>query len=221
MTPSERTGPLAARLREEAAELLAYLPAARCAAAGGPAGGEAALDGMARAAYRILRLAENEDAFAQLGARGARPEPVCVTALAASFLSGAAGVCRQARFAPVWPDGPLWTPGGERLFLTVFGGLVADALARGGERPLVRFSAVRSGPNALLTLTAAGADSPPELSLARRYAGWCGGRLLYTQSACTLCLPLCAGGTAVPPDLLADRFSPLYVQLSAVCDLPL
>ena len=58
---------LAAHLREETAELLALLPAARRAAAGGPGSGEAALDGIARAAYRTLRTAENLAAHAALG----------------------------------------------------------------------------------------------------------------------------------------------------------
>mgnify|MGYP000497256242 CR=1 FL=1 len=46
--------------------LLALLPAARRAAAGGPGGGEATLDGIARAAYRTLRTAENLAAHAAL-----------------------------------------------------------------------------------------------------------------------------------------------------------
>lgn len=215
---------LAARLREETAELFALLPAARRAAAGGPAGGEAALDGIARAAYRILRLAENADALAQLDAQAAQPVPVCVSALAAAFLGGAAGVCRAARFVPAWPDGPLWAPGHERLFLLALGELVAGAVRCGGERPVVHFSAVRSGENALLSVTRP--DGAPDAPLARRYAAWCGGHLVSARTpagggASALCLPLCAPGTCVPPDLLADRFSPLYVQLAGVCDLPL
>ena len=54
-----------------------------------------------------------------------------------------------------------------------------------------------------------------------------GGRLLAgsapERGACfSLCLPLCPPGAAPSvPDYMADRFSPLYVQLAPVCDLPL
>ena len=43
------------------------------------------------------------------------------------------------------------------------------------------------------------------------------------RGACfSLCLPLCPPGAAPSvPDYMADRFSPLYVQLAPVCDLPL
>ena len=59
MAPTPNSALLAAHLREDTADLLALLPAARRAAAGGPGGGEATLDGIARAAYRTLRTAEN------------------------------------------------------------------------------------------------------------------------------------------------------------------
>ncbi|MTS39868.1 hypothetical protein GMD57_17320, partial [Ruthenibacterium lactatiformans] len=52
MAPTPNSALLAAHLREDTADLLALLPAARRAAAGGPGGGEATLDGIARAAYR-------------------------------------------------------------------------------------------------------------------------------------------------------------------------
>ena len=55
MAPTPNSALLAAHLREDTADLLALLPAARRAAAGGPGGGEATLDGIARAAYRTLR----------------------------------------------------------------------------------------------------------------------------------------------------------------------
>ena len=59
------------------------------------------------------------------------------------------------------------------------------------------------------------------------YARAYGGRLLAgsapERGACfSLCLPLCPPGAAPSvPDYMADRFSPLYVQLAPVCDLPL
>ena len=64
MAPTPNSALLAAHLREDTADLLALLPAARRAAAGGPGGGEATLDGIARAAYRTLRTAENLAAHA-------------------------------------------------------------------------------------------------------------------------------------------------------------
>jgi|GEM_PF-4188410 len=66
MAPTPNSALLAAHLREDTADLLALLPAARRAAAGGPGGGEATLDGIARAAYRTLRTAENLAAHAAL-----------------------------------------------------------------------------------------------------------------------------------------------------------
>ena len=92
MAPTPNSALLAAHLREDTADLLALLPAARRAAAGGPGGGEATLDGIARAAYRTLRTAENLAAHAALCTAPPHPQPVCVTALAAAYVSGAAGV---------------------------------------------------------------------------------------------------------------------------------
>ena len=66
MAPTPNSALLAAHLREDTADLLALLPAARRAAAGGPGGGEATLDGIARAAYRTLRTAENLAAHAAI-----------------------------------------------------------------------------------------------------------------------------------------------------------
>ena len=108
MAPTPNSALLAAHLREDTADLLALLPAARRAAAGGPGGGEATLDGIARAAYRTLRTAENLAAHAALCTAPPHPHPVCVTALAAAYVSGAAGVCRSAVFVPEWPRAPLW-----------------------------------------------------------------------------------------------------------------
>ncbi|MBD5102755.1 MAG: ATP-binding protein [Subdoligranulum sp.] len=262
---------LAARLREETAELLALLPAARKAAAGGPAGGEAALDGMARAAYRVLRIAENMDARAALAAGTEKPVPICVTALAAAYVNGAAGVCRSAVFQPEWPREPLWSPGCARLFAAALGNLLANAVQYGGERPFVSVRAKKSGMMVLLSVAdnGAGYAVPCEtgktgdglgLAVARQYAETFGGQLLVNNTPglgarFTLCLPLCAPGEVnlpgvrgaqpvpsaanppdaqkipserqtsftppVPPDYMADRFSPLYVQLAPVCDLPL
>lgn len=235
-------------LREEAAELLAMLPAARCAAAGGPAGGEAALDGVVRGAYRLLRLIENTDALAALTDADARPEPVCLSALAAAYMNGAAGVCRRACFSVSWPSEPVWTPGSPRLFAAVLGGLVAEAVADGGERPAVGVRLTQTGHTALLAVSrAAKPDArpvPPSAfcenagmedagaaslcrAVARRYAAWCGGRLFRGGDAeenafAALRLPVCSAAAPRPvPDYTADRFSPLYVQLAEVCDLPL
>lgn len=235
MNAMPKTGRLAARLRDEAAELLALLPAARRAAAGGPAGGEAALDAMARAVYRVLRIAENMDACAALDAGAYRAAPVCVTALAAAYVSGAAGVCREAAFRPEWPREPLWSLGSTRLFAAALGNLLANAVQYGGERPAVSVWARKSGAMLLLTVAdngagcggfAAHADGLG-LCVARRYAEAFGGQLLAHSAPgqgarVTLCLPLCAPGAFVPPpDYMADRLSPLYVQLAPVCDLPL
>ena len=301
------SGQLAARLREETTELLALLPAARKAAAGGPAGGETALDGMARAAYRVLRIAENMEACAVLAAGTAKAVPICVTALAAAYVNGAAGVCRAAVFRPEWPREPLWSLGCARLFAAALGNLLANAVQYGGERPAISVWARKSGAHLLLTVAdnGAGYTALPEtengqgLAVVRQYAAAFGGQLLVNgapgQGArFTLCLPLCAPGAAnpaggreapsmqdaanpsgaqgersmpdgttrpsarkdafmpgkahwsdtqgtlpmqgtenpsggrgtpfappIPPDYMADRFSPLYVQLAPVCDLPL
>ena len=299
---------LAARLREETAELLALLPAARKAAAGGPAGGEAALDGMARAAYRVLRIAENMDACAALAAGAVKASPICITALAAAYVNGAAGVCRTAVFQPAWPREPLWSPGCARLFAAALGNLLANAVQYGGERPVISVGAQTCGAMLLFTVADSGdgsdagngteysaqnslgygagygaedgagdsirdgmrdrakysaedgagnsmeygmeeeaeygtgkegirksavcAMSPQKaeglgLAVARQYAAAFGGQLLADSAPgrgarFTLCLPLCAPGTpTAPPDYMADRFSPLYVQLAPVCDLPL
>lgn len=234
MTPQT----LPALLREEAAELLALFPAARRAAAGGPAGGEAPLDSMARAAYRMLRLAENAELVAALSAGEAKPEAVCISQLTAAYVSGAAGVCRFARFVPAWPERPVWTPGHPRFFAAALGSLLADLLARGGERPVVGAQLLQEGKTARLTLTRpAAADTPDAaqtpagadafgLAAARCYAAWCGGRVLYGASpeggvSASLCLPVCPPGAAEEaPAYAADRFSALYVQLAGVCDLP-
>ncbi len=235
---AERDKALTALLREEAAELLAAVPAARRAAAGGPLGGEAALDGIARAGYRILRLAENTELLAALTA-DAEPEPICLSQLTAAYVSGAAGVCRFARFLPAFPPGPVWTPGHPRFFAAALGSLLADALRRGGERPVLSVQIAQQGAAARVTVTrfaaadAAGAAQAPAgmdalgLAAARRYAAWCGGRLLYGASPgggafASLCLPVCAPGAPAPvPAYAADRVSPLYVQLCDMCDLPL
>lgn len=246
----------AARLREETAELLALLPAARQAAAGGPAGGEAALDGMARAAYRVLRIAENMEARAALAAGTVKAVPICITALAAAYVNGAAGVCRAAVFRPEWPREPLWSRGCERLFAAALGNLLANAVQYGGERPAVSVRAQKSGGMLLLTVADNGAGYTAHaetvnglgLAVARQYAAAFGGQLLVNSAPgqgtrVTLCLPLCAPGVRktpdapgaasppgtreprfaphIPPDYMADRFSPLYVQLAPVCDLPL
>ena len=243
MAPTPNSALLAAHLREDTADLLALLPAARRAAAGGPGGGEATLDGIARAAYRTLRTAENLAAHAALCT--APPSSIeansplvstCVTALAAAYVSGAAGVCRSAVFVPEWPRAPLWAMGDARLFAAALGNLLANAVQYGGERPAISVRAARRGETLLLTVADNGPGCAPSagdrglglgLEVARRYARAYGGRLLAgsapERGACfSLCLPLCPPGAAPSvPDYMADRFSPLYVQLAPVCDLPL
>lgn len=96
--------------------------------------------------------------------------------------------------------------------------------------------AARRGETLLLTVADNGPGCAPSagdrglglgLEVARRYARAYGGRLLAgsapERGACfSLCLPLCPPGAAPSvPDYMADRFSPLYVQLAPVCDLPL
>lgn len=233
MAPTPNSALLAAHLREDTADLLALLPAARRAAAGGPGGGEATLDGIARAAYRTLRTAENLAAHAALCTAPPHPQPVCVTALAAAYVSGAAGVCRSAVFVPEWPRAPLWAMGDARLFAAALGNLLANAVQYGGERPAISVRAARRGETLLLTVADNGPGCAPSagdrglglgLEVARRYARAYGGRLLAgsapERGACfSLCLPLCPPGAAPSvPDYMADRFSPLYVQLAPVCD---
>ena len=72
MAPTPNSALLAAHLREDTADLLALLPAARRAAAGGPGGGEATLDGIARAAYRTLRTAPPAAGVRYSAGRGLR-----------------------------------------------------------------------------------------------------------------------------------------------------
>ena len=106
----------------------------------------------------------------------------------------------------------------------------------GGERPAISVRAARRGETLLLTVADNGPGCAPSagdrglglgLEVARRYARAYGGRLLAgsapERGACfSLCLPLCPPGAAPSvPDYMADRFSPLYVQLAPVCDLPL
>ena len=164
------------------------------------------------------------------------PQPVCVTALAAAYVSGAAGVCRSAVFVPEWPRAPLWAMGDARRFAAALGNLLANAVQYGGERPAISVRAARRGETLLLTVADNGPGCAPSagdrglglgLEVARRYARAYGGRLLAgsapERGACfSLCLPLCPPGAAPSvPDYMADRFSPLYVQLAPVCDLPL
>ena len=215
MAPTPNSALLAAHLREDTADLLALLPAARRAAAGGPGGGEATLDGIARAAYRTLRTAENLAAHAALCTAPPHPQPV---------------------FVPEWPRAPLWAMGDARLFAAALGNLLANAVQYGGERPAISVRAARRGETLLLTVADNGPGCAPSagdrglglgLEVARRYARAYGGRLLAgsapERGACfSLCLPLCPPGAAPSvPDYMADRFSPLYVQLAPVCDLPL
>ena len=187
-------------------------------------------------AYRTLRTAENLAAHAALCTAPPHPQPVCVTALAAAYVSGAAGVCRSAVFVPEWPRAPLWAMGDARLFAAALGNLLANAVQYGGERPAISVRAARRGETLLLTVADNGPGCAPSagdrglglgLEVARRYARAYGGRLLAgsapERGACfSLCLPLCPPGAAPSvPDYMADRFSPLYVQLAPVCDLPL
>ena len=187
-------------------------------------------------AYRTLRTAENLAAHAALCTAPPHPQPVCVTALAAAYVSGAAGVCRSAVFVPEWPRAPLWAMGDARLFAAALGNLLANAVQYGGERPAISVRAARRGETLLLTVADNGPGCAPSagdrglglgLEVARRYARAYGGRLLAGSApergaCCSLCLPLCPPGAAPSvPDYMADRFSPLYVQLAPVCDLPL
>ncbi len=122
----------------------------------GPAGGETALDGMARAAYRVLRIAENMAACASLAAGAVKATPICVTALAAAYVNGAAGVCRTAVFRQAWAREPLWSPGCARLFAAALGNLLANAVQYGGERPAISVRAQKCGAMLLLTVADSG-----------------------------------------------------------------
>lgn len=210
-------------------------PRPPCAAAA-PGGGEATLDGIARAAYRTLRTAENLAAHAALCTAPPHPRPVCVTALAAAYVSGAAGVCRSAVFVPEWPRAPLWAMGDARLFAAALGNLLANAVQYGGERPAISVRAARRGETLLLTVADNGPGCAPSagdrglglgLEVARRYARRlrrppAGRQRAGARRVLFPVPPLCPPGAAPSvPDYMADRFSPLYVQLAPVCDLPL
>lgn len=86
--------------------------------------------------------------------------------------------------------------------------------ASGPQYPCVRRGAGKRC-FSLWPTTARDARPPPGT------AAWALGLRLH--GACfSLCLPLCPPGAAPSvPDYMADRFSPLYVQLAPVCDLPL
>lgn len=66
------------------------------------------------------------------------------------------------------------------------------------------------------------------LAIVQQYTAAYGGRLLAQSTAgkgssLALSLPLCmpCGEQVQVPQMVADRFSPLYVQLCPICDLPL
>ena len=131
---------------------LALLPAACRAAAGGPGGGEATLDGIARAAYRTLRTAENLAAHAALCTAPPHPQPVSLQRWPRPT-SAARRVCAAARCS--CPNGlgrllacaPIFHPHGRcdaRLFAEPRN-IRACGAARGKRISLAERGAVSAG----------------------------------------------------------------------------
>lgn len=224
----------AAVLRAECAELLA---------APGPA---------PRAAYRVLRAAQNLEMWAHLTG-GIRPGRVMDLAASARALVEAA--------REVWPvppgllrfaacSQPLAVAAGEPAFAAALLNLLCNSLQYGGSRPTVSVRCLRQGSRAVLLYRDWGPGIPPHrqrlaltpfagagslpglglgLPLAAAFAACSGGAFTLESRpgqgvAAALSLPLCPVARLPRPPhaaaLLADRYSPVYVQLSPRCILP-
>ncbi len=199
-------------LREETAELFARLY---------PSGASFAAECL-HGAYALLRTVQQLEMLA-LPCR-VTSQPFCVTSLTENFLADAGFICPQLHFSVQSPCEPLFCRADARRFLLCFSALIRNAAARGTS---VCVTLRRCGSFAVLRVF-----SPHPAALcgglyaAGHFARCCKGRLLEYRSAqscgAALCLPLCAAPKAAPPapELVRDRFSPLYTGLSPWCELP-
>ena len=216
----------AALLRAECAEVLTAEGAAQRAAA-----------------YRILRAAQNLEMWAHLmdlsaSARALVEAAREVCPMPPSLLRFSA--CGQ----------PLPVAAGEPAFGAVLLNLLCNSLLYGGAKPAVSVRCVRQGGRAVLLLRDWGPGIPPHrqrlaltpfagagslpglglgLPLAAAFAARYGGAFTLESRpgkgvAAALSLPLCPVARLPRPPhaaaLLADRYSPVYVQLSPRCVLP-
>ena len=216
----------AALLRAECAEVLAAEGAAQRAAA-----------------YRILRAAQNLEMWAQLTGAGLPPRALVEAArevcpMPPSLLRFSA--CGQ----------PLPVAAAEPAFGAVLLNLLCNSLLYGGAKPAVSVRCLRQGSRAVLLLRDWGPGIPLHrqrlaltpfavagslpglglgLPLAAAFAARYGGAFTLESRpgkgvAAALSLPLCPVAKLPRPPhaaaLLADRYSPVYVQLSPRCVLP-
>ena len=145
---------------------------------------------------------------------------------------------------------PLPVAADEAAFEAVLLNLVCNSLLYGGPAPALTLRAARQGSRAVLLLRDGGPDIPPHrqraalqpfesfshlpsaglgLPLAALFARRYGGAFTLEsrpgRGVCVaLSLPLCSAARLPQPPqaaaLLADRFSPVYVQLAPRCVLP-
>lgn len=145
---------------------------------------------------------------------------------------------------------PLPVAASEDAFEAVLLNLVCNSLLYGGAAPAISLRAARQGSRAVLLLRDGGPGIPPHrqraalqpfesfshlpgaglgLPLAALFARRYGGAFTLESRPgrgvrLALSLPLCAAAHLPPPPqtaaLLADRFSPVYVQLAPRCVLP-
>ena len=132
---------------------------------------------------------------------------------------------------------PLPVAGGMRAFETVFLNLICNSFQYAGPDPQLQLRVFSNSSHALLLLKDLGPGLsssvffPPTggLSLARQFARCCGGTFFCESHpghgvSALLSLPLADIVHPAPPpsvpDLLSDRLSPVFVQLSPHCILP-
>lgn len=144
---------------------------------------------------------------------------------------------------------PLPVAAGQQAFAAALLNLLCNSFLYGGTRPAVSVRALRQGSRAVLLVRDWGPGLPPHrlrqaltpfstgggtalglgLPLAAAFAACCGGTFTLESRpgkgvAAALSLPLCPVARLERPlraaALLADRYSPVYVQLSPRCILP-
>ena len=236
MAPTPNSALLAAHLREDPADLLALLPAARRAAAGGPGGGEATLDsGIARAAYRTLRAAKTAGRSRRALHRTA-PPAAGVRYSAGRGLRQRRGGCVpqrgvRARMASGASVGHVGMRGCCPPHWVICWPTRCSMAASGPQYPCVRRGA---GKRCFSPVADNGPGCAPSagdrglglgLEVARRYARAYGGRLLAGSAPergarVPLCLPLWpARRRPSVPDYMADRFvrCTCSLRLCAIC----
>lgn len=123
---------LSAYMRETAADMLALIPPVRRGVDDAMAAH--CTDALARAAYATLRTAENLDAYTLLSQRAPEPSAFCVSALALSFLTGAAGICPSAKIRLAGCAEPMWACGSARLFAVCLGNIICNSIVYAGEK---------------------------------------------------------------------------------------